>query len=786
MNERITEGIVRDHFRNDPLFSSVKWEEQKSFSKRIVEFLKNASKSKIAKGSGRPEFIVSFPSGNIDYLIIIECKADISKHRSKKLDDPAQYSVDGVLHYAKALSEGYDVIAIAVSGQNIGELKVSHFVWRKGEADYIEQKKDRRLLPINDYLKLFNNEQFAENLRNIDIIQKAIELNEEYHAYSISESTRCTVVSAILLSLLHEPFRNGYKLEPDSVSLGKAMLNAIETVLKHHRVKGKNEMLGEYIKILNEPLFQQNMIKHKKKKNHESTAEVAKRMVDFLDRNVYPLTQMEQSGFDIMGKFYTEFIRYAAGEQAQGLVLTPFHITDLFGVLADINTESVLYDPCCGTGGFLIAGMKRMLQNAGNNTKKKDSIKNDQLVGVELRPSMYTYACSNMMMRGDGKSNIYCGDCFMLEKEIKKHKPTVAFLNPPYDGGSARQMEFIKHALDVVAPQNGTVIAIVQMSCAIKNEKELIAIKQSIVESHRLHAVLSMPDDLFYPVGVVTVVMVFKANERHEGRKTWFGYFKNDGFEKRKQRGRIDAKGHWKEVQANWVSAYQELKELSGFSVMKEVLARDEWCAEAYLETNYSLLDDSEFESKIRNYVSFRVHASLVNSQESPLGARVLNETIRLNINTWQKFRLNDLFDVVTSKDSNLLESGRGNVPYISSSQINNGVSGYVDELPTHPEGSITIARNGSVCSAFFQPISFCASPDDVRILTPKFKMNKYIGLFLTVIIEREKFRYAYGRKFGTKRMKDTVICLPSDAKGNPDWKFMENYIKTLPFSDNM
>ena len=70
-NERVTEGIVRDHFKNDPLFKSVKFEEQKSYNKRVVDLLQNASKS--GKGIGKPEFIVSFPAGNIDYLLVIEC-----------------------------------------------------------------------------------------------------------------------------------------------------------------------------------------------------------------------------------------------------------------------------------------------------------------------------------------------------------------------------------------------------------------------------------------------------------------------------------------------------------------------------------------------------------------------------------------------------------------------------------------------------------------------------------------------------------------------------------------
>jgi type I restriction-modification system DNA methylase subunit len=571
----------------------------------VIDLLQNASKS--GKGVGKPEFIVSFPAGNIDYLLVIECKASVTNHQSTNCDNPKDFAVDGVLHYAKALSAEFDVIAIAVSGQTEQELLVSHFVWKKGEEKPTENKADKRLLSINDYLKLFNNKQFADNLRNVDIIQKAIYLNEEYQAYSITEMTRCTMVSAILLSLLHEPFRISYKTYSTSESLGKAMLSAIETVLFQNEIKSKDAMLGEYSKVLNEPLFKQETIKHKNKKEHDKSIEVSKGMIEYLHSNIYPLMDMEQSGYDVLGRFYTEFIRYAGSEQSQGLVLTPQHITNLFCDLANVTQNDIIYDPCCGTGGFLIAGMKRMFELAGNNEDKKMNIKTKQHVGVELRPSMYTYACSNMMMRGDGKSNIYCGDCFVFENIIENdHKPTVAFLNPPYDVGTAGQMLFIEHALNTVAEQNGRVVAIVQMSCGIKNEKELIAVKKRILEKHHLKAVLSMPDDLFYPVGVVTCVMVFEANKKNKGKETWFGYFKNDKFEKRKNQGRIDARGLYKDEKSKWLNAYHNSKEVAGLSVKQEVSGEDEWCAEAYMETDYSTLCESDFQKKIDEYIAFK------------------------------------------------------------------------------------------------------------------------------------------------------------------------------------
>lgn len=605
-NERITEEIVRTHFKNDPLFKSIRLEEQRSKNRTVARLLASASKTG-GKGVGSPEFLITFPADS-RYLIVIECKASVACHESPGCDRPAEFAVDGVLRYASALSAEYDVIAIAVSGESETELRVSHFQWRKGAASGVPLP-DSALLSVNSYLRLFANEQFAENLRTTDIVQKAIELNEEYNAYSINETMRNTMVSAILLSLISRPFQLAYATEPTVASLSQAMMNAIDTTLTVGKVRNKQAIIGELRKILNDPIFMQERIKNKRTKEERTTIEVLKELVTYLFRNVYPLTTMEHAGYDVLGRFYTEFIRYAGSEQKQGLVLTPAHITDLFCDLADLTANDVLYDPCCGTAGFLVSGMKRMFHEAGNDEEAKARIRSEQLVGVEMRPSMYTYACSNMMLRGDGKSNIYCGDCFQTKGEVMaNHRPTAAFLNPPYDVGTAEQLRFVAHALDVVAPQNGRVVAIVQMSCAIKDEKELVAVKEELLRRHHLKAVLSMPDDLFYPVGVVTCVMVFEANRPNAGRKTWFGYFKDDGFEKRKYQGRIDAKGRFKnEIRRKWIDAYRNLEQIDGFSVLHEVSGRDEWCAEAYMETDYSTLREEEFERILREYAAFKL-----------------------------------------------------------------------------------------------------------------------------------------------------------------------------------
>ena len=782
-NERLNEAIIRDHFKSDVLFGSIKFEEQKSTNKKISELLKGMSKGG-GNGAGYPEFILTFPTDS-RYLIVVECKALPSMHESKNKDKPKDYAVDGVLHYAKALSKEFEVIAIASSGESETELKISHYLWKCG-ANTCQKLTDKKLLSLNDYLKIFDNERFVENLRSVDIISKAIYLNEEYNDYSIPELTRNTMVSAILLSLLNKPFRESFMSQPTIRSLGEAMMGAIKTTLSANKVRNENAMIGEYSKILNEPIFRENAVKNKATKKFVYSLEVMKNIIDYLYKNVYPLTQMDDSGFDVLGRFYTEFIRYAGSEQKQGLVLTPSHVTDLFCDLVDLNINDVAYDPCCGTAGFLIAGMKRLFKLAGNDKRKHLKIRSSQLVGVEIRPQMYTYACSNMMLRGDGRSNIYCGDCFQTKGAIETHKPTVAFLNPPYDVGTAQQMEFIEHAIDVVKPQQGRVAAIVQMSCGIKDEKNLIEVKRRILEKAHLKAVLSMPDDLFYPVGVPTCVMVFDTSKENAGLESWFGYFKDDGFEKRKNQGRIDARGKFATIKEKWLAGYKNLKEIPGLSVRQEVHADDEWCAEAYMETDYKTLCDDDFIRKMRDYAAFLVACSRPDVLFQFTNKPLLSKKMKLNTDGWKWFELSKKFSKERGTRLTKPDREKGDIPLITAGSENEGIADYISNSDMKVyQNAITIDMFGFSC---YRGFDFCC--DDNILVLKASKLNVFNGMFIATIINRDDYKCAYGRQYRQKTFDVHKIKLPAvkiaPNEYEPDWQFMEDYIKSLPYSSSL
>ena len=781
-NERITEGLVRDHFKADALFKSIKWEEQKSSNKLVADLLKGKSKGD-GKGNGYPEFIISFPT-NSNYLIVVECKASTSKHKSKNLDNPKDYAVDGALHYAKALKEDYNVVAIAVSGESESELVVSHYYWKKNELKS-KELDDTKLLRIEDYLQLFDDQFFISDFYTRDIALKARELNEEFHLRSVTEDKRCTMVSGMLLALIDKNFSSSYESQPTTKELGQSMLTAIDAVfeVEEDLVRNKSALIAEFATLLNEPLFAHETINNTTTHKTEDTLSVAKYFISYLRKNVFPLVKHSNIGYDVLGRFYIEFIRYAQSQQKQGLVLTPPHITELFCDLADIRITDVVYDPCCGTGGFLVSALQRMYKLAGNDKQQRQHIRQHQLCGVEMRPAMYAYACSNMRFRGDGKSNLYNGDCFLHEQLIKNnHQPTVAFLNPPYDVGCVGQMKFIEHALNTINPKSeGRVVAVVQMSCAIKNKKDLKAIKRKILQKHHLKALLSMPDELFYPVGVVTCIMVFEANKPNTGRKTWFGYFKDDGFEKRKHLGRIDARNRYAIIKRRWLSAYRNQEEIPGLSVRREVTDDDEWCAEAYMETDYSKLCSNDFVCSIRKYASFLVGCNDPAEPFTFTNIPISSKKLSIETSNWEWFRISDIFKCNTTKHAIQQELSNGPTPFVTRSADNNGISGYInpENCTLNEPNCITIGAEGMY--AFYQPKDFVTG---VKVYTLRHdQLNAYNALFLCTLLNQEVYRYNYGNARILDKIKKERIKLPVDAEGNPDWQWMEDYIKGLPYS---
>ncbi|MDO8474531.1 MAG: N-6 DNA methylase [bacterium] len=595
-NERKTEDIVRDHFKK--YIESIIIEEQSSDTPKIKKLLSTASKNGLGRGS--PEFIIQYKQ-NPDLLIIVECKADVTKHESKDHLQYKKYAVDGVLLYSSYLTKEYDVLSIAISGESERDLKVSHFLQLKGEKKGVEKFSNKLLTP-DDYLQgyLKSPEKFRQDYDKLLSFSK--DLNDKLHTLQIKEDLRALLISAILIALEDSAFKKAYKDYTDAKQLARFL---IDTALNQfEKAKLENDKI-ENLKVVYQQITILDGLVDNIKNIRDLIKDIDENINDFIRTHEY---------FDVLGQLYIEFLRYANSDKGLGIVLTPPHITEFMAKLGEVNKDSVVYDSCTGTGGFLVSAMKLMIQDAKGDQEKIKQIKAKQLIGVENKSHIFALACSNMFIHQDGKTNILNGSCFdkdIVEK-VKEKKPTVGLLNPPYKSDKKKdieELEFIFNNLECLE-QGGKTVAIVPMQAALSQTGKILELKQKLLEQHTLEAVLSMPEELFInsKVAVVSCIMVFTAKRPHPaGKKTFFGHFKDDGFVKRKNRGRVNVYGRWDSIRERWIRAYMNKEDFAGLSINRVVRPDEEWCAEAYMKTDYSVISDDIFIQEVKKYVAFKV-----------------------------------------------------------------------------------------------------------------------------------------------------------------------------------
>ena len=163
-------------------------------------------------------------------------------------------------------------------------------------------------------------------------------------------------------------------------------------------------------------------------------------------------------------------------------------------------------------------------------------------------------------------------------------------------------------------------------------------------------------------------------------------------------------------------------------------------------------------------------------------------DSLAFDVDLWEEFCLGDIFDIKKGKRLTSDDQTDGETPYIGAIDSNNGVANYIGQEAIHEGNTISLSYNGSVGEAFYQPKPFWAT-DDVNVLyfrpENNVSFNKYIALFFCAVLRQEKYRYSYGRKWVLESMRTTTVKLPS-KEGKPDFKFMENYMRSLPYGDRI
>ena len=613
-----------------------------------------------------------------------------------------------------------------------------------------------------------------------NLIDIASGLNDMLHVNRVSERYRAILISSILIALVDDGFRASY-LAVDESDLVDELVN---TAIRQLKQSGLEQECLDVLKQKFGFLTTEQVLTR-------SEGEL-KSIIEYVDRKINSFVSTNKY-CDVLGVLYVHFLQSANTDKGLGIVLTPMHITELCVELAGVDHDSVVFDNCAGTGSFLIAALKRMIDCAQGDVDLENRIRKSQLHGVEIQSSIYPLVASNMYINQDGNVNVLLGSCFdkQIIDAISRKNPTVGLLNPPFKSNKKTDIEefkFVLNNLDCLAP-NGVCVAILPMQCALAVRGRVGELKREIMRRHTLEAVLSLPNNLFgnSKVGAVACAMIFTAHRPHsDSETTYFGYCKDDGFTKRKPRGWADYDGRWNSIRERWIAAYKNRSEIPGFSVCVPVGSQDEWSAEAYLVTDYSKLCRENFESTIADYSTF-LFINKIRKQVSDESC--VNETDQLNSPQWQWFGITDLFDVAGTKTTPLLrlqEIGEGVYPYITTKAQNNGVYGFFQHCTEnlHSRGVITVdSAVAGYCSYHNTPFS---ASDHVEMLVPRFDLNVFVAMFLVTVLNFEQYRYNYGRACSMERLRKCRIKLPATIDGQPDFQYMRQYIRELPYSSNL
>ena len=606
MPETKTHALFREILRKNGFYKKkINVEEDISENLRIKKLLATASKS--GPGVGKPDFIITHDDYD-DVVIVVECKEDITFHESKDRNKFKNYAVDGSLLYSSYLSKEYDVIVIAFSGKkNLNRTSI----FSQLRKEKIKEFDIQELIECEEFLNklIYSEDRKSREYKNI--INYSGTLNTFLHKNKIQEDKRSLLFSGVLIALYNRPFNSSYLKHKSPKNLINALIQAIYDELSLANMAPTNL---DVIKNSFSFLKTHKTLNEKKEFLIKLIIEINNKINSYLKTYEY---------HDILGEFYIEFLKYANNDKGLGIVLTPPHITELFTELANVNKDSIVYDNCCGTGGFLIAALKKMLKSS-KNEKERSLIKKNNLIGVEFQDSIFSLAASNMIIHGDGKTRIFNEDCFKITDQIKKLRPNVGLLNPPYksDEDDTEELEFVFNNLDCLTP-GGICVAIIPVSCVNDDSQKILSLKELLLSKHTLEGAMSMPQDIFHnsKVGVTTCIIVIKAHQKHpDNHKTYLGYWREDMFEKRKNLGRIDV-GFWNQVKSNWLTSYQkhkvrdgkvkldEINEIGskGYGILKNLKANQEWCIENYLTTDYSNFKKEDFEKTLKAYLAFKI-----------------------------------------------------------------------------------------------------------------------------------------------------------------------------------
>ena len=510
-----------------------------------------------------------------EFVIVVEAKAQ--NHRS---------AINEVQHYMKVNEIRKDIVGIAVSGQSKARLKADYFLKESDNDECRVFMADSSMLSIENIRHEYWKAKYGESISQEELTKILKSLNDEFNNQNkVRDADRSLFFSGMMIALKDNNFRSVYRgvqapsrEEVRAVSgqlleahnLNKEIINAVDKQLKH----GINNLSKEYswrdkfsfIKNVDYPLQQYKCI------------------ISKIEEKIFkPFINNEKH--DVLGKAYRIFLRRAGRVDNKNIILTPDHIRELMIALAELSVDDVVIDTCTGTGGFLMSAMNDMVIKARGDETVIREIKEKRLIGFEVDPVLFSLACTNMFLHGDGRTNmmyrsslINDGNESIVESDhdllaaIQAFKPTKCIINPPYENNNA--IKFAMQAIDYLEP-NGKLVIIMPTPTLTQNQRGMT---DDLLKKARLEFVIKMPEKLFSEQGrtVNTSVFGFTKTPHHSMNKTLYYNLEDDGFVSIQHKGRVDVNDGWKDLKKLVLDVVINKTEVHGVSEKRHILKRSE------------------------------------------------------------------------------------------------------------------------------------------------------------------------------------------------------------------
>ncbi len=577
-----------------------------------------------------------------DVVILVETKQKFIKKDEEQLKE--------YLKEETALHPNKKVICILANTNN-DDIKV----WKSNMDDGHFLENEVVMERMEYYVRLFEQSNKQNNREKV--LKNTYNLNETLHKKDIDEKLRSQFVGTSLLYIRDIIKQKGISEINDSTLIElrdywnglspKQIRSGIEDTL--------TDLLdGSDNKTLKIDLLQKNILNNQKIKNL-STTDWTDVLIEIVG-NIYKYINTDSSeGQDILNLFFIAFNKYT-GKADKNQAFTPDHITNFMCRVTGVNKDSRIFDGCCGSGSFLVQAMVMELADVNRQKiteeEKKElrkKVAKQHIYGIEIEEKAFGLATTNMLIHGDGNSNIKKASLFDSESFIKEANPDIILMNPPYNAkpitipkeykdnwkkdakeDPTKGFVFLKYISDILVKINQERInrgegkkeiktaILLPVSAAIGTSSFISNMKKELLKENTLDAVFTLPNEIFYPgASASACCMVFTLGRPHinaDGtvNKTFFGYYKEDGHKKKKNLGRIeqfdkDNNSIWKQIEDKWLEYYRNKTIKDGISAMQVVSGDDEWLCEAYMKTDYSKLCEADFQKTLNNYLAYQI-----------------------------------------------------------------------------------------------------------------------------------------------------------------------------------